>query len=96
MTTTYSITDLAREFEVTTRTIRHYEDEGLLNPAEGGMMGSQEVLGCPKYSWLMQHQKSFPRPMLAYAAVYENESNTHSGLCTAGIHGFDHGIYRKV
>lgn len=36
MTTTYTITDLAREFAVTTRTIRHYEDEGLLSPRRDG------------------------------------------------------------
>ena len=36
MTTTYTITDLAREFGVTTRTIRHYEDEGLLSPRREG------------------------------------------------------------
>ncbi len=33
---TYSIGDLSREFQVTTRTIRHYEDEGLLAPAREG------------------------------------------------------------
>ncbi len=32
----YSISQLAREFEVTTRTIRHYEDIGLLYPARRG------------------------------------------------------------
>jgi len=36
MATTYTITDLAREFAVTTRTIRHYEDQGLLNPVREG------------------------------------------------------------
>lgn len=36
MTTTYTITDLATEFDVTTRTIRHYEDEGLLTPRREG------------------------------------------------------------
>ena len=36
MSATYNITDLAREFGVTTRTIRHYEDQGLLNPARNG------------------------------------------------------------
>lgn len=36
MAATYTITDLSREFGVTTRTIRHYEDEGLLNPAREG------------------------------------------------------------
>jgi DNA-binding transcriptional MerR regulator len=34
--TTYSIRDLAREFDVTTRTIRFYEDEGLISPARRG------------------------------------------------------------
>jgi len=32
MTTTYSIAELSREFEVTPRTLRFYEDQGLLNP----------------------------------------------------------------
>lgn len=34
--TTYTITQLAAEFGVTTRTIRHYEDEGLLAPRRDG------------------------------------------------------------
>jgi len=33
---TYSIGELAREFGVTTRTIRHYEQEGLLTPERNG------------------------------------------------------------
>jgi DNA-binding transcriptional MerR regulator len=37
MTATYTIGDLAREFGVTTRTIRHYEAEGLLSPARQGL-----------------------------------------------------------
>lgn len=32
----YSITDLAREFDITTRTIRFYEDQGLLSPRREG------------------------------------------------------------
>jgi len=32
----YSISELAREFDVTTRSIRFYEDEGLLHPARQG------------------------------------------------------------
>ena len=36
MSATYTIGDLAREFGVTTRTIRHYEHQGLLNPARQG------------------------------------------------------------
>jgi len=33
---TYSISDLAQEFDVTPRAIRFYEDEGLLNPHREG------------------------------------------------------------
>jgi DNA-binding transcriptional MerR regulator len=36
MTTIYSISDLAKEFDITTRTIRFYEDEGLLSPQRDG------------------------------------------------------------
>lgn len=32
----YSISDLAREFDVTTRTIRFYEEKGLLEPGREG------------------------------------------------------------
>lgn len=32
----YSISDLAKEFEITTRTIRFYEAEGLLQPQRSG------------------------------------------------------------
>lgn len=34
--TSWSIGELAREFDVTTRTIRFYEDEGLLHPTRRG------------------------------------------------------------
>jgi len=33
---TYTITDLAREFGLTTRAIRFYEDQGLLSPRRAG------------------------------------------------------------
>lgn len=32
----YSITDLAREFDITTRAIRFYEDQGLIRPERRG------------------------------------------------------------
>ncbi len=35
---TYTISDLAKEFGVTTRTIRHYEDIGLLAPSREGQV----------------------------------------------------------
>jgi len=37
MSNTYKISDLAKEFGVTTRTIRYYEDQGLLNPTREGL-----------------------------------------------------------
>ena len=36
MATTYSISDLAREFDLTTRAMRFYEDMGLLQPERSG------------------------------------------------------------
>lgn len=35
-TDTYSISDLSREFDITTRAIRFYEDQGLLSPRREG------------------------------------------------------------
>ena len=32
----YSISQLSKEFDITTRSIRHYEDIGLLSPARRG------------------------------------------------------------
>ena len=36
MPDTYSITDLSKEFDVTTRTLRFYEEKGLLHPGRNG------------------------------------------------------------
>ena len=36
MAPTFGIADLAKEFDVTTRTLRFYEDEGLIAPARQG------------------------------------------------------------
>ncbi len=39
----YTISELAREFDLTTRAIRFYEDCGLLSPDRGGAGGRQRV-----------------------------------------------------
>jgi DNA-binding transcriptional MerR regulator len=39
MATTYTISDLSREFDLTTRAIRFYEDMGLLSPTRTGPGG---------------------------------------------------------
>jgi DNA-binding transcriptional MerR regulator len=36
MSETYSISDLAKEFGITTRTLRFYEDQGILTPKREG------------------------------------------------------------
>jgi DNA-binding transcriptional MerR regulator len=43
MATTYTISDLAREFDLTTRAIRFYEDMGLLQPGRSGPGGRSRV-----------------------------------------------------
>lgn len=43
MATTYSISDLAREFDLTTRAMRFYEDMGLLQPKRSGPGGRNRV-----------------------------------------------------
>lgn len=43
MTSTYSISELAREFDLTTRAIRFYEDVGLLQPTRTGPQGRQRI-----------------------------------------------------
>jgi DNA-binding transcriptional MerR regulator len=40
---TYTITELAREFDITPRAIRFYEDQGLLNPKREGAGGRTRV-----------------------------------------------------
>src|SRR5450830_440733 len=39
--TTYTITELAREFDITARAIRFYEDQGLLSPKRLGLALSE-------------------------------------------------------
>ena len=40
---TYTITELAREFDITARAIRFYEDQGLLSPIREGAGGRNRV-----------------------------------------------------
>ena len=43
MLTSYTISDLAKEFDLTTRAIRFYEDMGLLQPERNGPAGRSRV-----------------------------------------------------
>ena len=40
---TYTITELAREFDITARAIRFYEDQGLISPSREGAGGRNRV-----------------------------------------------------
>ena len=40
---TYTITELAREFDITPRAIRFYEDQGLISPSREGAGGRNRV-----------------------------------------------------
>ena len=42
-TSTYTISDLAAEFDLTTRAIRFYEDMGLLHPDRAGSSGKKRI-----------------------------------------------------
>jgi DNA-binding transcriptional MerR regulator len=42
-TTTYTISDLAKEFDLTTRAMRFYEDMGLLRPERSGPGGRARI-----------------------------------------------------
>ncbi|MFM8467396.1 MAG: MerR family transcriptional regulator [Oxalobacteraceae bacterium] len=42
---TYTITELAREFDITPRAIRFYEDQGLISPRREGSGGRTRVYG---------------------------------------------------
>lgn len=43
MGTTYTISDLAKEFDLTTRAMRFYEDMGLLQPQREGQGGRHRI-----------------------------------------------------
>ena len=43
MATTYTISDLAKEFDLTTRAMRFYEDMGLLQPQRTGSSGRSRI-----------------------------------------------------
>lgn len=42
---TYTISELAKEFDITARAIRFYEDQGLLSPSREGNGGRNRVYG---------------------------------------------------
>jgi len=50
----FTITDLAREFAVTARTLRFYEDEGLLNPERRGTQRLYSRADRARLAWILR------------------------------------------
>jgi len=54
---TYSIADLAREFDVTARTLRHYEAEGLLTPRREGQTRLYSARDRARLAWILRGRR---------------------------------------
>ena len=50
----FSITDLAREFGVTSRTLRFYEDEGLIHPTRRGTTRIYSRADRARLAWILR------------------------------------------
>ena len=53
----YSIAELAREFAVTARTIRFYEDEGLIKPRRQGTQRLYSVGDRARLGWILRGKR---------------------------------------
>jgi len=50
----YSIAELAREFDITSRTIRFYEDQGLINPVRRGQSRIYSKADRVRLEWILR------------------------------------------
>lgn len=50
----FSISDLAREFAITTRTIRFYEAEGLIRPRREGAVRMYDKAARARLAWILR------------------------------------------
>jgi len=53
----YSIAELAREFAITARTIRFYEDEGLVKPRRQGLTRLYSAHDRMRLSWILRGKR---------------------------------------
>ncbi len=53
----YSIAELAREFAITARTIRFYEDEGLIKPRRQGLTRLYSVGDRVRLGWILRGKR---------------------------------------
>jgi DNA-binding transcriptional MerR regulator len=53
----YSIAELSREFAITPRTIRFYEDEGLIKPGRHGLIRVYSAGDRARLSWILRGKR---------------------------------------
>ena len=53
----YSITELTREFDISTRTLRFYEDEGLIHPERRGTTRLYSDRDRARLSWILRGKR---------------------------------------
>jgi DNA-binding transcriptional MerR regulator len=53
----YSIAELAREFGITSRTIRFYEDEGLIKPRRQGLTRLYSIGDRARLGWILRGKR---------------------------------------
>ncbi|PCI60180.1 MAG: transcriptional regulator [Kordiimonadales bacterium] len=54
---TYSIKELASDFMVTARTLRHYEEQGLLSPGRQGQNRVYTIKDRARLSWILRGKR---------------------------------------
>ncbi len=57
MSQTWTISDLSKEFGVTPRTLRFYEDEGLLTPQRDGQNRIYEARDRARLAWILRGRR---------------------------------------
>ena len=53
----YSITELTREFDISTRTLRFYEDEGLISPERRGTQRIYSHRDRARLAWILRGKR---------------------------------------
>ncbi len=54
---TYSIQDLATEFQITPRTLRHYEEQGLISPERQGQNRIYHLADRARLAWILRGKR---------------------------------------
>ena len=85
MSTTYTIAELAREFDITARAIRFYEDHGLLSPSREGAGGRSRVYTARDRQVRVLDFREVG-PQAARPDMYILDGQPRQDLANAGVH----------